>query len=157
NPAFGVTYPYLAIPQRQDNYVRERNAQYLAQLPKLKGEIDKSVLPVLEAALKAAQTAEEKAQPAQKAAATRAREDAQKELDALKKMLAGIPAKEKSADAFAVDAYHLLVAGRAGACLQCHNVGPLEAKPNPFGPPLDIVSDRLRPEWMERWLANPQR
>jgi mono/diheme cytochrome c family protein len=157
NPAFGVNYPYLALPQRQDNYLRERNALYVGGLPKLKTEIEKSVLPVAESALKKAQAEEDKAPPAQKEAATRARQGAEKEVDGLKKLLADIPAKSKSADAFAVDAYHLLVAGRAGACLECHNVGPLEAKPNPLGPTLDIVFDRMRPEWMERWLANPQR
>jgi mono/diheme cytochrome c family protein len=144
NPAFGVTYPYLSLPQRQENYLRERNAQYLATLPKLKIEIEKKSLPAAEAQLK-------------KAADPRAREEAAKEVDALKKLLAEIPAKQKSADAFPVDSYHLLVAGRAGACLECHNVGKLEAKPNPYGPPLEIVYDRLRPEWLERWLANPQR
>jgi mono/diheme cytochrome c family protein len=157
NPAFGVTYPYLAIPQKQDTFLRERNAQYLATLPKLKGEIEKTVLPAAEAALKKAQAEEEKAPQKQKEAATRARQDAQREVDNLKKLLAEIPAKEKSPDAFPVAAYHLLVAGRASACLQCHNVGPLEAKPSPFGPPLDISHDRLRPDWLEYWLANPQR
>ncbi len=157
NPAFGVNYPYLAYPQRRDNYLRERNAQYAAELPKLRAEVEKSVLPALEAAAKSAKEAEDKAPPDQKAAATKAREDADKELAGVKKMLEGVSDKMKSPDAFAVDAYHLLVAGRAGACLQCHNVGPLEAKPSPYGPPLDIVYDRLRPEWMERWLANPQR
>src|SRR5262249_2035776 len=129
NPAFGVNYPYLAIPQRQENYLRERNAQYVAQLPKLKAEIEKSVLPAVD----------------------------EKERDALKKLLADIPAKEKSPNAFAIDSYHLLTAGRAGACMQCHSVGPLEAKPSPYGPPLDILSERLRPEWTERWLAKPNR
>jgi mono/diheme cytochrome c family protein len=157
NPAFGVNYPYLALAQRNDNFQRERNAQYIATLDKLKPEIEKNVLPAAEEALKKAQAAEDKAKPAEKEAAARARQDAQKEFDALKKLLADVPAKKKSPDAFAVDAYHLLVAGRAGACLQCHNVGPLEAKPNPLGPAIDIVHDRLRPEWMERWLANPQR
>src|SRR5262249_53699831 len=157
NPAFGVNYPYISIPPKQDTFPRERNAQYVATLAKLKSEIEKQVLPAAEAALKAAQAAEEKAGAAQKEAAIRARQDAQKELEGLKKLLADIPARGKSPDAFAVDAYHLLVAGRSGACLECHNVGHLEAKPTPFGPPLDIGYDRLRPEWMERWLANPQR
>jgi mono/diheme cytochrome c family protein/cbb3-type cytochrome oxidase cytochrome c subunit len=157
NPAFGVTYPYLAIPQKQDTFLRERNALYVATLPKMKGEIEKSVLPAAEAALKKAQAEEEKAPEGQKAAATSARQKAQKELDGLKKLIADIPARENSPDAFAVDAYHLLVAGRTGACLECHNVGPLEARPNPFGPPLDISHDRLRPDWLKYWLANPQR
>ena len=137
--------------------MRERSAQYVAQLPKLKAEIEKTVLPAAETAVKTAQTAEDKAPPAQKDAAKQARQDAEKERDALKKLLADLPAKEKSPNAFAVDAYHLLTAGRAGACMQCHSVGPLEAKPSPYGPPMDILSDRLRPEWTERWLANPKR
>jgi cytochrome c2 len=157
NPAFGVTYPYLALPQRQDGYAKERNRQYLEGLPKLENELKKIALPAAEKELQTKKVAEEKAPPDQKAVATRAREDAQKEVDALKKAIADIPAKQKLPDAFAVDSYHLLVAGRTGACLQCHNVGKLEAKPNPMGPPLDMVHDRLRPEWMERWLANPQR
>jgi hypothetical protein len=157
NPAFGVTYPYLALPQRQDGYAKERNRQYLEGLPKLENELKKITLPAAEKELQTKKEAEEKAPPDQRAAATGAREAAQKEVDAIKKALANIPGKKKLPDAFAVDSYHLLVAGRTGACLQCHNVAKLEAKPSPQAPPLDIVHDRLRPEWMERWLANPQR
>jgi mono/diheme cytochrome c family protein len=162
NPAFGVTYPYLSLPQRQDGYVRERNRQYLASLPKLENDIKTKSLPAAEETLKKAEAAlkkamDDKAPAAQQKEAAQNRKEAQNEVDGLKKLLKVIPEKLKSPDAFGEDSYHLLVAGRAGACLQCHNVGKLEAKPSPQAPPLEIVYDRLRPEWMERWLANPQR
>src|SRR5262249_53555680 len=156
NPAFGVTYPYLALPQRQDGYAKERNRQYLDGLPKLQEDHKKISLPAAEKALKTAKEAEAKATPDQKPAATRKREDTQKDVDAIKKALADIPAKLKSPDAFAEDSYHLLLAGRSGACLQCHDVGRHKAT-IPQGPPLELAHERLRPEWMERWLANPQR
>jgi mono/diheme cytochrome c family protein len=156
NPTFGVTYPYLNLSQRQDGYVRERNRQYMSGLPKLEPNLKES-LKAAEAGLKKAKAEEEKAPAAQKEEATRARKDAQKEVDGLLNLFKGLPQKLKSPDAFAVDSYHLLVAGRDGACLKCHNVGKLEASGSPQAPPLEIVYDRLRPEWMERWLANPRR
>jgi mono/diheme cytochrome c family protein len=158
NPAFGVNYPYLNMPQRQDNYLRDRNERYIKTLPEIQKLIQDIAVPAAEKELKNAQAEEAKAaNPAQKKEAGRAVADARKELEGLKKVLEDIPAKMKSPDAFPVDSYHLLVAGRARACLECHNVGRLEAKPSPLGPPLEIVYDRLRPEWTERWLANPQR
>jgi mono/diheme cytochrome c family protein len=158
NPAFGVNYPYLNMPHRQDNYLRDRNDAYIKTLPQMAKQIQGISIPAAEKELKNAQAEEAKAaDPAQKKEAARAVADARKELEGLKKVLEEIPARMKSPDAFAIDSYHLLVEGRSGACLDCHNVGRLQAKGSSFGPPLEIVHDRLRPEWTERWLANPQR
>ena len=53
------------------------------------------------------------------------------------------------------DSYRLLV---NGPCLQCHQVGNLTAgNKEREGPPLHQIHNRLRPGWLERWLANPQR
>ena len=27
----------------------------------------------------------------------------------------------------------------------------------PIGPPLELAAERLRPDWMQRWIASPQR
>lgn len=144
NPSFGVHYPYLQIPQQESGFLPERDAQYKSRLPGLEKELRQKALPAAEAAVKAAAPGQPKA-------------DAEKKLDALKKLLDDYAKKEKEPHAFAQDAYRLLVAGRANVCLQCHDVGPLKAQPSPSGPPLDQVAGRLRPEWLERWLANPQR
>jgi hypothetical protein len=46
-------------------------------------------------------------------------------------------------------------------CLNCHSVGGLSVqvdpqKPQPRGPNLEYVSDRLRPDWTLLWLYNPK-
>ena len=45
---------------------------------------------------------------------------------------------------------------RHDLCLQCHQVGPIAAKEQQ-GPQPDLAAERLRPDWLQRWLANPQR
>jgi hypothetical protein len=41
-------------------------------------------------------------------------------------------------------------------CLACHKVGKIEPK-DWQGPDLSATWQRLRPEWTERWIANPER
>src|SRR5262249_50087219 len=56
--------------------------------------------------------------------------------------------------AYQADAFRLLT--NKQLCLTCHQVGNI--RPTDFkGPRLDHVGERLRPEWVARWVANPQR
>jgi hypothetical protein len=41
-------------------------------------------------------------------------------------------------------------------CLQCHQIGSIAAKEQQ-GPQLGMTAERLRPDWVQRWLTNPQR
>ncbi len=44
-------------------------------------------------------------------------------------------------------------------CKKCHDVGALRAEGQAFekGPPLDQAAERLRPDYLERWLSLPSR
>jgi mono/diheme cytochrome c family protein len=43
-------------------------------------------------------------------------------------------------------------------CNKCHQVGDLQAQQiDGRGPSLNLASQRLRPEWAQRWISNPQR
>jgi cytochrome c551/c552 len=58
--------------------------------------------------------------------------------------------------AYVSDAYRL-IANKA-MCLQCHQVaGFKSSNPTTQGPPLALVNERLRPDWVLRWIATPQR
>src|SRR5205085_4571148 len=58
--------------------------------------------------------------------------------------------------AYVSDAYRL-IANRQ-MCLQCHEVaGTRSSNPTTQGPPLAKVHERLRPDWVLRWIATPQR
>lgn len=55
------------------------------------------------------------------------------------------------------DAFRLIT--NKDLCIKCHPVGgykPL-GKPEELGPALVRAPERLRPEWMQRWIANPRR
>ena len=58
-------------------------------------------------------------------------------------------------DAYLSDAYKL-VANKT-LCINCHSIGAYETKNDIQGPRLDEVYKRLRPGWVERWIANPTR
>ncbi len=58
-------------------------------------------------------------------------------------------------DAYITDAYRLVV--NRTLCLQCHTIGDIETKNEIMGPPLTNAYKRLRPGWLERWIANPQK
>jgi hypothetical protein len=60
-------------------------------------------------------------------------------------------------DAYWTDGFRLVA--NSNICLSCHQVASFPAsKPrNEQGPPLSLSAERLRPEWMKRWIANPQR
>src|SRR5262249_42989421 len=70
-------------------------------------------------------------------------------------------------EAYVIDGFRILVSTKGANCLQCHTVGNFVTT-NPLiqGPPLAVANplpggpgaaQRLRPDWTERWLANPQR
>ena len=58
-------------------------------------------------------------------------------------------------EAYVTDAYRLVF--NRQLCLQCHQVGTFEPKNDILGPNLGNAHKRLRPGWLERWIANPQR
>jgi mono/diheme cytochrome c family protein len=41
-------------------------------------------------------------------------------------------------------------------CLQCHTAGKLPEDPSSAAPDLTMAKSRLRPEWVPRWLEDPQ-
>ena len=57
-------------------------------------------------------------------------------------------------EAYIADARRLVVHGNL--CLTCHNAGGEQGKEQK-GPLLDAAGDRLRPDWMQRWITNPTR
>lgn len=70
-----------------------------------------------------------------------------------------VGSQEKSWQAervYATDAYRLVV--NNNTCLKCHQIGAYTAaNPETQGPPLDLAHKRLRPDWVKRWVATPQR
>jgi mono/diheme cytochrome c family protein len=61
-------------------------------------------------------------------------------------------------EAYAADAFRLILTGPG--CRACHQIATYPAgDPNPWGqgPSLNLSHKRFRPDWMERWLKNPQR
>jgi cytochrome c2 len=60
-------------------------------------------------------------------------------------------------DAYAADGYRMLT-GRQ-LCTQCHQVGSVASSqtPDKSGPPLALANERLRADWMERWISKPHR
>ncbi len=61
----------------------------------------------------------------------------------------------KSDDAYAADAYRL-VAANPNTCTKCHNIGKIHVL-GAKGPDMDKAAERLRPEWMLKWISNPER
>jgi cbb3-type cytochrome oxidase cytochrome c subunit len=56
--------------------------------------------------------------------------------------------------AYLADAYRL--ATNLNTCTKCHNVGNVTAA-DLQAPPLHLAAERLRPEWVQRWVAFPER
>jgi len=63
-----------------------------------------------------------------------------------------LPKEVKHRDLYSVGAYRVM----AKLCMQCHSIGHRESD-GPKGPNLMLTADRLRPEWVEQWIANPKR
>jgi hypothetical protein len=58
-------------------------------------------------------------------------------------------------EAYITDAYRLVM--NRTLCLQCHSIGAIETKNDIMGPNLTNAHQRLRPGWVERWGAFPQK
>ncbi|MCS6852453.1 MAG: c-type cytochrome [Gemmataceae bacterium] len=188
NPAAGIRYPYLSIPQTQESFWREKTAVYVERLkrenlldqrlkelePLWAALLERETIPEVrrkleqaEALIKAAIADEQReTDPAKKAAAQANRKQAEADRDRLAAELKDLETQVKDRsfrtlkeawltnEAYATDAYRLLA--NYDLCLGCHQVGNIAPKQK-AGPPLDLTWRRLRPEWTQFWLANPQR
>jgi mono/diheme cytochrome c family protein len=172
NPGIGLTYPYPGlITQRQEGFWDDQAAAYVSKLKKDKLEekrineerpfwdlLQQEELAQAEAAVKSAKDAEAKETNAErKQALADTRKAAEKNVERLKNGAAvqkELQSRWASKEAYAADAYRLLASN--DRCLNCHQVGPLPPK-QPTGPQLELSADRLRPEWLLRWIASPQR
>jgi mono/diheme cytochrome c family protein len=66
----------------------------------------------------------------------------------------GLRTEYRTKEAYAHAGFRVL----AKLCASCHEVGALKPSPTQLqGPPLTISHERLRPEWLKRWIAFPQR
>jgi cytochrome c2 len=173
NPGVGLTYPYVSLPEREEDYWRDRTREYKARLGKDKveqrarefqGLWEKALKDQLaEAELKLA-TAEDLIKTSKEADARKA---AEQQRDALKKDVETFRQRLEKKDVtelrrqwedtgvYLADGYRLLVNSNS-PCLGCHAVGSVPSK-EAKGPNLDLSYDRLRPGWTEHWLANPAR
>ena len=168
----GLTYPYVPMPQRDENYVRRKTEEYVARL-KAENQYEarkKDLQSFWEKQLTAEQSEAEKkwleAKDRLKAAPEATKAEAQKQVDDAKKLVDEVDAKVKKKDvsqfikqweereAYLADASRLV--GHGNVCLTCHHAAGLEGKENK-GPNLDNVAERLRPDWMQRWITNPSR
>jgi hypothetical protein len=58
-------------------------------------------------------------------------------------------------EAYATDAFRIVT--NKQLCMQCHQVGKTPNTNQIQGPPLYFSHQRLRPGWLQRWIAAPQR
>jgi hypothetical protein len=150
NPGIGLTYPYMTVPQRQETYWQDRNREYVDILAKEK-KLDDRAKKFLDAAQKALEGAKDAEKPALEAEVKRLKEALDEKDEAKRKQ------RLAQTDLYWNDAYRLLtVSGNDAICLKCHRIGSLQASEEQ-GPPLDLSSGRLRPDWTERWIGNPNR
>lgn len=179
NPGIDLTYPYLAIPQRDESYLQAKSTSYSGrlkpeerkqrldqlkpiwekQLATQSADLEARIAQFKKSAEKAKEDENKETDAAKKAALKTAREEAekrlsnlQKEFDELKNFSAQPVIWERERSYF-TDAYRLLT--NKDLCLKCHLVGTMGQEP--LGPRLDLLSDRLRPEWTLRWIASPSR
>jgi cytochrome c2 len=172
NVGIGLTYPYVPMPEKQESYLLQKTQEYVARL-KAENQYDarkKELQAFWERQLAAEKADAEKklaeAQERLKAAPAAAKADAQKQADEAKKLADDLKAKLSKKDvsqfvkqweereAYVADAGRLV--GHGNVCLTCHHAAGLDGKENK-GPNLDGVAERLRPDWMERWITNPSR
>jgi cytochrome c2 len=177
NPGISLGFPYEAVPQRNEDFLTEQSRQYLQRLGQAdvakRAEREQLKTQIWERLLRDkiadTQTALAAAQKGVQSASAADKKDAEKRRDALKAELKkytdeaankGGPFFQQlrqgweSERAYATDAFRLLT--NPNVCLKCHQIGTLEAN-QLIGPDLDQVSNRLRPEFTERWIASPQR
>jgi mono/diheme cytochrome c family protein len=123
--------------------------------------IRKQELAEARAALKAAEK-EAEVLPKDKREGTpqeQAVQEAKKKVEALsaeiaKKEFSQLRRQWQTSEVYAEDGYRLLTS--AQLCLQCHSVGNVKSS-NEQGPDLMLAARRLRPDWVEWWVAHPAR
>ncbi len=173
NPGAGVSTEYVNLPEREEIYWRTRTAEYVKRLKEQKkyDERVKEMEPVWQDALKrriadaeAGLSATEEIVKQTKDAELKKQK--QQDLDTLKERIKTWKGELEKKDynrlrkeweetgAYASDAYKLLT--DRNLCLQCHNVGDVVIQA-PQGPNLSLTAERLRPEWVKQWIANPDR
>jgi mono/diheme cytochrome c family protein/cytochrome c1 len=181
NPGIGLTYPYVNIRQREEGYLGQRTAAYVKRLR------DEKLLDSRVAGMKLIwdQIAEDERKEAEdrvaeakllvkQAQAAFDKDQANKDkVEALKNANDNLtnaenrlkevkaeanPAKYKekwkASEAYATEGYRLLT--DLDLCRKCHQLGSIPAS-QLSGPPLHKAQDRLRPDWVKRWIANPKR
>ncbi|HVS36581.1 MAG TPA: hypothetical protein VMS17_13535 [Gemmataceae bacterium] len=170
NPGAGLTTPYLRIEQNDAQYWRDANEEYLkrlsagAQDAKAQDQRAKDLLTDLKTGVQqkidALNAAAATAQGADKDRLTKEAADLKAVIDKWDKQIASndftdLKNQWKSDDAYSADAYRLVTANPS-ICTKCHNVGAVKAAV-PQGPDLGHVWERLRPEWTQQWIGNPER
>jgi hypothetical protein len=173
NPGAGVSSEYVNVPEREEIYWRMRTAEYIQRLKEQK-QYDARVQemrPIWEDTLKRRLAEAEASLPAAENAVKQARDaetqkQKQQDLDVLKEQIkiwktelakkdySRLRREWEETGAYATDAYKLLT--DRNLCLQCHNVGNVVIA-SPQGPNLALTAERLRPEWVKEWIANPDR
>jgi cbb3-type cytochrome oxidase cytochrome c subunit/nitrate reductase cytochrome c-type subunit len=170
NPGAGVRSEYVNVPEREEIYWRTRTAEYVQRLKEQKKyeERVQEMEPIWQDALRRRIAEAEAGLPAAEEAVKQAKDaeakkQKQADLDVLKeriKFWKSDRGKEQlrkeweETGAYATDAYKLLT--DRNLCLQCHNVGDVVIA-SPQGPNLALTAERLRPEWVKEWIANPDR
>jgi mono/diheme cytochrome c family protein len=172
NPAEGLNYPYVAIPQKNNLFWYNETSQYVARLGKERVEerlkalqptwelLLKEQVDEIERNLRAAEESAKTAKPEDKKAAELLRDNLKKELEtrkaqAAKRDFTAFNQEWLHHQAYAADAYRLL-ASYNNPCLSCHQVANIPPK-QAQGPSLNLSWERLRPEWTLQWIANPDR
>jgi mono/diheme cytochrome c family protein len=174
NPGAGITYPYLAIDQREEEHWKRLTGQYFARLKDADvkaraGQLKptwaaraKKELADAEAALPGLKKSEAEAKEKKLgdlATRTQTVKDTEARIAKLKENIAKGDFSDQqrrwqNEEIYAQDSFKLLT--NRDLCLQCHNVGNMPTE-SPKGPNLILTAERLRPEWVEQWIANPVR
>ncbi len=181
NGSAGNANAFLNVEQQDKEYWQLKNEEYVKKLSdeQKKKRLEElkpiwelvlqdqvvSLKPELAYAEKELEIAREEAKKTPGDATKKIEQDAQKKVDDLKKRISALEDNAKKKDfkalneeweknAYAADAYRLLLSHEKGICRSCHSIGNLGLE-GAKAPPLDKVSDRLRPEWTRRWIAAP--
>jgi len=170
DPGVGLTAPYLTVEQRVDKFWSDRDRAYAEQIGKAKlAYWTKEYLGALKDKLNAADEARKNAKGDDLAKAKKLYDDLEKKAKTVEELLAKLEKAESVTKQdfpelrrdiveqrpYATDAYRLML--NPQLCLQCHQIGQIQVKGGAQGPPLDLAAERLRPEWTQRWMANPAR
>jgi len=139
----GVTYPYLQIPQRDNDLWRHEAAEYVKRVdPARAAERVKELQ---------AQVADAEKNAKDRVAALKADLEYAEKVEKFAKDQKASDKPKVAKDLYSQQAYRSMA-----VCLQCHNIGSQTIE-GPQGPNLALSAERLRPEWTEQWIANPRR